>query len=167
MAEKIKEIFGITYTAQQVKNYRHNHKLKSNLTGAYNEHRPNPHKGTKWTVPNSENTRFKRGNSTNKLPLLSVRKRPGAGNYHFIKIAEPNKWILYSRYLWEQANGPLKPGEKIKYLDGNPDNLSLDNMMIIDDRINGKCNNKHRYSTNPELTKTGILLSKLELKLNI
>lgn len=162
MAVCIKEKFGKEYTAKQIKNFKKNHGIKTTLTGCCNQYRPNPHKGEKgWHVPGSEKTWFKSGErSWATAPLLTVRQRPGAGNYLFIKIAEPNVWISYARYLWEQTNGPLKEGEKIKFLDNNPSNCTLENMMIIDNRIQGKSQN--RYSTNPEITKAVILTSKLE-----
>lgn len=168
LAQKIKELYGLEYTASQIKAFKKNHGLTSKtLKGAYNENRPNKHKGEKgWCVSNSESTRFKKGErSWATAPLLTVRKRPGADDYLFIKIAEPNKWISYARYLWEQANGPLKEGEKIKFLDGNKENCTLENMMIIDNYIQGVCHSKGRYTNNAELTKAGILISKIEKKL--
>lgn len=166
MAKLIKENFGKEYTARQIKNFKVNHGYTGTLTGANNKYRPNPHKGQKgWCVPNSESTRFKNDErSWATAPLLTIRKRPAIGNYLFIKIAEPNVWINYARYVWEQANGPLKEGEKIKFLDGNKENCALENLMIIDNQVQGKCHALGRYSDNAELTKAGILLSKIELK---
>lgn len=167
LARMINEKFGTEFTGLQVKRWKNNRGLNSGLTGATNKYRPNVHKGQKgWCVPGSEKTQYKKGaKPCNTEPLLTVKKRPGAGGYLFIKIGEPSKWMMYHRYVWEKANGPLKPGEKLKFLDGNKENCSLDNLIVIDDRIQGRCQSLKRYSTDPQLTKAGILMSKLEFKI--
>lgn len=52
--------------------------------------------------------------------------------YLRIKVAEPNKWMQYQRYLWEQAHpGESAEGKVVIFLDGNNRNFSLDNLACI------------------------------------
>jgi len=172
MAKLINEKWGTSYTAPQIKHFKSNHKIHTTLTGACNENRPNPHKGEKgWHVPNSEATFFKpaNGNTEQYCPLLTIRKRPGAGNYLFIKVAQPNTWIFYHTYLWEKEVGPLKKGEKLKFLNGDTTDVRIENLMIIDNKVQGKLyggHKKNKVSKDPEITKARILQSKIEIKLN-
>lgn len=168
MAQQLNEKFGTSFTAMQVKHWKRNHNHTSSvLTGACNIYRPNPHKGEKgWCIPNGENTRFKKGQSTNEvLPLFTIRQRPGAGNYLFIKVAQPNKWIAYHDWLWEQAYGPLKPGEKLKFINNDPSDVRLENLMLINNFIQGKLyggKGASKLTEDPEMNKAIINTAKIE-----
>lgn len=80
----------------------------------------------------SPSTEFKKGMVSNKLlPLGTITKRRGKGGTirQFIKIAEPNKWILYAEYLWINHNGNIPKGFVIHHINKNP----------LDDRIENLC----------------------------
>lgn len=53
------------------------------------------------------------------------------GGYVEVKVAEPNKWRLKHRFVWEEAHGPIPPGHNIQFRDGNRQNLSLGNLYMI------------------------------------
>lgn len=75
-------------------------------------------------------TMFKKGqNPINHREVGSERiDRDG---YIMIKVAEPNKWKLKHRLVWEQANGPIPKGYNIQFRDGNKLNLDIDNLYMI------------------------------------
>lgn len=172
MAELIKKNFNYEMTANQVKGYKANHKLGGILTGAWNEHRPNPHKGMKgWCIKGSEKTRFKKGDRPAKTVTVgTIRQRIAHGTvYSYIKVEEPSKWILYETYLMEQKLGRkldyAGKGEKVKFLDGNTQNFELDNLMLIDNKTLLLLNQKGRCTNDKELTRAGVLLTQLEEKM--
>lgn len=75
-------------------------------------------------------TMFKKGGTpVNHREVGS--ERVNVDGYVEIKVAEPNKWRLKSRVVWEQAYGEIPPGSNIQFKDHNPLNLSLDNLYII------------------------------------
>lgn len=39
--------------------------------------------------------------------------------------------IILHRVIWEKTNGPIPDGKIIKHIDGDPCNLSLDNLMCV------------------------------------
>lgn len=75
-------------------------------------------------------TMFKKGQlSHNRRPLGS--ERVNMDGYVEIKVAEPNKWRLKHRVLWEEAHGPIPKGHNIQFKDGNKQNLAMDNLYMI------------------------------------
>lgn len=75
-------------------------------------------------------TQFKKGQTArNKVPVgTTVIDSEG---YKKIKIAEPNKWQFYSRYLWEKHHGTIPPNHAIFYRDGNRQNVTIENLELI------------------------------------
>lgn len=75
-------------------------------------------------------TMFKKGQATwNHKPVGS--ERVNVDGYVEIKVAEPSKWRLKNRVVWEEAYGPIPEGHNVQFKDGNPLNLSLDNLYLI------------------------------------
>jgi len=62
---------------------------------------------------------------------IRTRHKRGGKNRAFIKIDEPNKWVLLARYLWESKNGKIPPGFGIHHIDGNSLNDNLNNLLIV------------------------------------
>lgn len=75
-------------------------------------------------------TMFKKGQTpVNHRPVGS--ERVSVDGYVEVKVAEPNKWRLKHRVVWEEAHGSIPPGHNIQFRDGNRQNLSLDNLYMI------------------------------------
>ncbi len=106
-------------------------------------------------------TMFKKGNVPhNHKPVGSERiTRDG---YIEVKIAEPNKWQLKSRYLWEQITGErLTRDDKIVFLDHNTQNLCLDNIAKVKASELSVLNRNHLIGANPDASKVGITIARL------
>lgn len=73
----------------------------------------------------------------------ALSKRDG---YWYIRLSL-GKWRQYHTWLWETNNRPIKPGEMVKFKDGNRDNVTLDNLYLCDRHTNMKHNTLHRYPT--------------------
>lgn len=77
-----------------------------------------------------ERTQFKPGNKPkNWKPVGS--ERVNVDGYCEIKVAEPRKWKLKPRVIWEEANGAIPPGYNIQFKDHNPQNCTLENLYMI------------------------------------
>ena len=75
-------------------------------------------------------TMFKPGQTPiNHRPVGS--ERVNVDGYVEIKVAEPSKWALKHRVVWEAANGPVPKGFNIQFRDGNRLNVSIGNLYII------------------------------------
>lgn len=75
-------------------------------------------------------TMFKKGN-TPKNHREVGSERVGKDGYLWVKVAEPNKWKAKHRVIWEAANGPVKKGYNVQFKDGNPKNITLENLYLI------------------------------------
>lgn len=73
--------------------------------------------------------------NTNRCPVGTVRVRTrhkrGGERRAFVKVAEPNEWVLMARHVWEQANGPIPPGMGIHHKDEDKLNDTLANLELV------------------------------------
>ena len=114
----------------------------------------------------SAETQFKKGLIPPKYQPVGTVVVHSDG-YRFIKLAE-RKWQLYQRYIWEKANHKqLKKNQVVLFLDGNRDNYAPDNLMAIS-RKELLIINRERLLTkdSSDLSKTGVLIAKLKVKIN-
>lgn len=131
-----REKFNVDYTECQLRNFMRKYNVKTGFTGHfYSEGGAKAFKFKKGEYPKGcEKTWFKNGHSPeNKLPVGTVteRKNRNGKTRIFVKIAEPNKWVLYPRYNWEQHYGKIPEGYVVTYLDGNYRNCDIDNLTLI------------------------------------
>lgn len=96
-----------------------------------------PNKGKKVSpelYAKMQPTMFKKGR-----PSLNHREvgseRVNVDGYIEVKVAEPNKWRLKNRVVWEQANGPIPPGHNVQFRNGNRLDCRLENLYLIDRRV--------------------------------
>lgn len=125
-------------TRQQCVSYKKNHKLKSGCVGGgkfQKGHIPF-NKGKSWNeyIPKEsqekiKKTWFKKGHSKNIKDIGSIRQTKDG--YWEIKIAAKGRWKLLQRYIWEIHNGPIPPGHKIIFLDGDRNNCNIDNLALV------------------------------------
>ncbi|HLI02756.1 MAG TPA: HNH endonuclease signature motif containing protein [Terracidiphilus sp.] len=58
-------------------------------------------------------------------------------------------WMYVHRMVWESAHGPVPPGHKVCFRDGNKDNCQLENLVLVSDAQRMRANSIHRLP--PEL----------------
>ena len=109
---------------------------------------------------------FKKGNRPPQYrPVGSIRHQ--ADGYTYIKVANPSKWMIYQRYVYEKAhNCHLKKNQIVIFLDGDKSNFDLSNLMAVT-RKEAMIINHERLQVkgNQELSKTGALIAKLKVKI--
>ena len=64
--------------------------------------------------------------------------------YYMIKIAEPKKWQLLHRYLWEKEFGKIPKGMILAFKDGNSLNYELSNLQLITRKENLERNRNYK-----------------------
>lgn len=164
LAAMVNERYGIEVTAKQISNWKKRHHLNSGLTG-YFYSKENPVKDPHFRrgKPCTSKAKYKKGNRPhNAVPVGTEVKKDA--EYWWVKVAEPNKWRQKHILLWEAANGPIPPGHCLKFLDGNRDNVCLENLQLITKRVNKIMNYHHLNFPEAEMTKTGILLAQVTVK---
>ena len=86
--------------------------------------------------------------------------------YSFIKVAEPKKWQLYQRYVWEKANRTkLSKDQIVIFLDGNKENFDPDNLAVVTRKELMILNHEKMLTADKDLSKTGVLVAKLKMKI--
>lgn len=110
-------------------------------------------------------TMFKPGNRPkNELPVGSVvRATDGRWKKKISgdRVPARRNWEYCHRIIWEEANGPIPKGFNVIFLDGDYDNLSLDNLALVSNAELQYINKKGLVSGAADITKTGIALAKL------
>lgn len=157
--------FGLNLSEGQIKATRKRLKIKTGITGRFaKEHEPwNKGRNNKGFTNSGS---FKKGHiPKNKLNVGDIRFTKDG--YYEIKIQEPSKWQALHRYVYEKHYGKLEKTDIIVFLDGDSKNLDIDNLMCIDRKIHGIMNYRKWYSSNPEITKSRIMLAKIMLEKNI
>ena len=137
---KLKEELGVERSVMNIKCFYHKFKLNSGMTGYFEKGCTPPNKGKKLSPEMYEKlkaTMFKKGyKPKNTLPVGSEvyqnrDSKSGKLSYWYVKIAEPNVWKPKHRLLWESVNGPIPEGAKIMFLDGDTNNICIENLRMI------------------------------------
>ena len=154
------EKFGWEITISQIKSSVARYKLNTGRTGRFEKGSKPWNKGMKGTFKGSEKGWFKKGNiPKNRRPVGS--ERINVDGYIEIKVAEPNKWKLKHRCIWEQQYGKLKETDIITFLDGNKLNLDIKNLVCISRNEHLRLNRDMLRSDDADITKAGISIVKL------
>ena len=75
-------------------------------------------------------TMFKKGQTpVNHRDVGS--ERVNVDGYIEIKVAEPNRWRLKHRVIWEQVNGAIPRGHNVQFKNHNPMDCRIENLYLI------------------------------------
>lgn len=109
-------------------------------------------------------TSFKPGNRPHTwLPVGTERVNPEG--YLEIKIAEPDKWKTKHSLVWEQHHKRKPPtGCMIIFLDGNKQNLDINNLELITRAVNGRLSKSGHHKLPPDIKRVAINTHRLEQK---
>ena len=154
IAELMSIKFWYEYRKSQIKSIMAKHKISNNMKSK------NP-KGIKpW------NKGVKMGNYHIHNTKNIGDEYINSEGYIMIKLDNPTRWVHKHRYLYEQAHGEIAKDKVLIFLDGNKQNLNLDNLKCITRKQLIKMNQNKLFYNNAELTNTGAELANLMLKIN-
>ena len=166
MADLIREKFGVEYTAQRIRSYYRNHKLKCGVDTKFQ-------KGVRvsngcekgiW-FPGCEKHWFKKGQKpASWVPVGTERIRKNG--YIWVKIAEPKTWRMKQLVVWEAANGPVPEGHRLLFRDGNKLNCDLSNLMLLTDKARAVLNKSGLANVGEEYIDTAIKLAEMTMAIN-
>ncbi|WP_371374439.1 HNH endonuclease signature motif containing protein [Sporomusa aerivorans] len=123
-----------------------------------------PHNKGKKGNGGWEPTQFTKGHKPwNYRPVGS--ERTNADGYVEIKIADPRTWKGKHILLWEAAHGPVPKGYVLIFADGNQQNVTLENLLLISRRELAVMNKRGLIANDAELTKAGVVIADIYLKI--
>ena len=163
--EMMNDKFEYQFTYEQVKSAIIRFNLKTGFNGRFEKGHVPANKGTKGIMkPNK--TSFKKGNvNWAKKPIGS--ERVSVDGYTEIKVADPNKWRLKHRVMYEKYhNVVLNPKQLVIFADGDKSNMSKENLLLADKNQLLILNQNGLINENRELTKTGLNIANIIIKLN-
>lgn len=163
LALRFNEEFGTNLTKDQLRWYKKNHKLPNGLDAKFKKGNIPYNKGTKGIVkPNK--TSFKKGNiPPNHRPIGS--ERINIDGYTEVKVGEPNKWKFKHRIIWEEKFGVIPRGHAVMFADRNKQNFEIDNLILVSTRQLQIMNNKKLIQDDADLTKTGLVIANVLIKI--
>ncbi|MFT8352176.1 HNH endonuclease signature motif containing protein [Clostridium saccharoperbutylacetonicum] len=163
--ELINKKFKLNLTWQQIKSAMGRFKLNTGLTGTFPKGHIPYNKGTKGIIhEGSKKAWFKKGQiPINWRPVGS--ERVTIDGYTEIKISEPNKWRLKQQIIWEKENGKIPKGYVVIFGDGNKSNFDIDNLILVSRKQLLVMNNNKLIKDNSDLTKTGVIIADVLLKI--
>lgn len=172
VAKMVTDKFGFEISASNLTNIKLKYGIPDKMipnSGIFQKGQVPWNKGKKMpdeTKEKVKKTWFKKGMiPKNHKPIGSTRIT--VDGYKEIKIAEPNEWQLYARYLWEKEHGEkLTPNDVIIYADGDKENFDIDNLVKINRANLIHLNRNNLIFNEPELTKAGVNVSKIVEKIN-
>ena len=163
----IKE-FGWEISVGQIKGSIMRYGLNTGRSGQFPKGNVPLNKGKKMSpevYEKCKGTMFKKGQTpVNRRAVGS--ERVTVDGYVEIKVAEPNKWKLKHRVVWEQHNGPLPRYDAIVFLDGNSLNTDISNLKHVTRKELLLMNQNHLFSDDADITNVGVNLVKLINKTN-
>lgn len=167
MADRLRELFGIECTREKIRYYRRNQGITSGVDTRFIKGQPSHNKGQAAPLhvrKAMEPTMFRKGNRPHNTQPVGTRVKTTDG-YWKIKIAEPNKWQLLSRYEWERIHGEkLKAGELVLFLDHNPDNLAPDNLVKLTRAELARLNQDNLRGADKDLNMAAVNLARLKTR---
>lgn len=159
------EHFNVAVTYDQLKGALSRNKILSGRDGRFPKGNEPFNKGMKGINFGGRQTQFKKGNRPqNYRPVGS--ERVNVDGYTEIKVADPRTWKLKHNVVWEEANGKVPRGQCVIFLDGNKNNITLDNLQLVTRKQLVRLNQNHLISDNPEVTKTGIIIADIYGKIS-
>lgn len=164
IAAAFTEKFGWEISIIQVKSYIANHHFHTGRTGHFQKGQAPPNKGKKMPAETYEKvaaTMFRKGHiPKNHRPVGS--ERVNTYGYTEVKVAEPNKWQLKHRMVWEAANGKIPRGHIVIFRDNDKTNTDIDNLMLIKRETHATLNHLGLCEFTGEFKDTAVAIAELK-----
>lgn len=121
-------------------------------------------------IERTRGTRFKNGQLPhNTVPIGAVKELKDG--YLWLKIDDKLKprrkkdnWKPLHHFMYEFYHGAIPAGYDVMFLDGNKRNFSKDNLEIVTKAERLYLNRHGFISSDPEITKSGLALSRMMAK---
>lgn len=162
--ELMNKKFSCNFTFGQIKGAVKRYGFKTGRTGRFEKGFTPWNKGLKGVNLGGRETQFKKGQKPhNWVPIGS--ERITKDGYVQIKVQEgqfQRNWKGKHVIIWEEHNGPLPEGHTVIFADGDIRNFDPTNLISVSRRELLLMNRQGLIKEDPELTKTGALVAKLQ-----
>lgn len=171
LAQLVNREFDLNVTSQQIKTWKTHHGVTSGLTGHFEEGQTSWNKGKKgWSPKGSEKGWFKKGQKPKNYRPVGSKRIDSKDGYTLIKVQDegtwPERWRHKHVVVWEKHYGEKLPdGHVIVFADSDRQNFDIDNLLLVSRDELVRMNQQGLIFNDPELTKTGLQLARLNIKI--
>lgn len=163
--------FGDVLTQEQLKSFlSRRHIIRFENHGRFEKGHIPANKGKKMPAAvyeKAKHTMFKKGHQPGNHREVGS-ERTNVDGYIEIKVAEPNRWQLKHRVIYENYhNVKLKSTDVVIFLDGDKQNFDIENLALIDRGINAIMNHDSMRFVDAEITRTGVNIAKLKKAITV
>lgn len=167
LTKRFNEKFNANLSESALANMKRKLKLTNGIDTRFKKGQASWNKGKNMNPEQYEKckrTMFQKGNLSNVRPIGD--ERIDIDGYTYIKVKQPNKWVLKHRWLYEKKKGKIPKGYNLIFADGNKQNFDLDNLILVSNAELFIINKKGLYKQDKELTKVGVTVAKVLDKVN-
>ena len=159
IAQLMKDRFNYDFTDGQIKGAMNRCNLTTGTMGHFKKGFTPWNKGLKGYI-GANKTSFKKGTiPPNQVPVGTESFMKGG--YIKVKVADPNKWKLKHRLIYESHHGEIPKGHSVIFADGNIYNYDIDNLIAVSRSELLVINNNKLIYEDKELTKVGVNIAKI------
>lgn len=175
-AKQVSLTYGIMVTYNQIKGVMSRYSLKTGRSGRFGPDNNPWNVGLKGWKPGgrSKETQFKPGMlngraAENLKPLGHERISKDGIHQRKIRTDGPphRRWRSVHSILWEEHNGPILPGHVVIFIDGNRDNIHIDNLAMVSRRELAMLNKRGWNNLPAELRPAAILSVRLQIQVKV
>ncbi|AFH95537.1 HNH endonuclease signature motif containing protein [Providencia stuartii] len=160
LTKAFNEQFSTTRSTVDINGLRQRLKLRTGRSGNFKKGCIPFNKNKKGLISANSGS-FKKGNKPYNYQPVGAETLTTDG-YVKVKIAEPNKWELKHRLVWEKYNGKLEKGFIIKFIDDDKQNCDINNLMIISTKEHAVIN-RHLSGATHEHKQTVLQLARIKM----
>ena len=169
LAELLNKRFNLNTNGDRVSNVKANLKRRKGINlntginkGCIKKGNVPFNKGKKG-LTGANKTSFKKGHVPANYRKVGS-ERITVDGFVEIKVSNPNRWVIKARLIYEKYYGKIPKNHVIIYLDGNKQNLDINNLKAISRKEHLIMNHNNLRYNNKELTETSLNLAKLMSK---
>ena len=152
--------FGWEISIKKIKGCIARYNLNTGRNGRFVKGQVGPTKGMKLGKHKNDSGCFRKGHiPKNHRPVGS--ERITVDGYVEIKTAEPKTWRFKHVVVWEAEHGPVPKGYRVIFLDSNRQNIDLNNLKMISNKVHARMCQSKLFSKDPMITLAGVHMAEL------
>lgn len=154
--------FGANFSLASVKSKCFKLGLRTGRCGRFETGASAWNAGTKGVMkPNASS--FKKGSVPKNMKPIGYEYVNTQG-YVYVKIADPDKFILKHKLVWEKANGKVPRGFVITFKNADKQDCRLGNLELVSRAVMARMNQSFSHLSTSETNESCILLAKIKDK---
>ena len=164
MAELFNKKFNTDINYKALASTRKRYGITTGRTGYFPKGNIPPNKGTKG-LTGANKTSFKKGHTPKNHKHVGSERIDSKDGYLLVKVAEPNKWQLKHRVIYEEHNDKIPKGYNVIFGDGDNRNFDINSLILVSRKQLLRLNKNNLIQKDADLTRTAVIITDLQDKI--